>query len=133
MYLMPKWNWNGYENKPLQVSVYSSCQTAELFLNGKSLGAAILSFVFGAMMFFAPAIGARIIGLAATPETESVLRGLGGLIIGSGTINLLFRNQNDIHAVKALLITNIITHLLGILADVRGVLDGVLTTSKIAL
>jgi beta-galactosidase len=32
------WNWKGYENKPIQVSAYSSCGEVELFLNGKSLG-----------------------------------------------------------------------------------------------
>lgn len=32
------WNWKGYENKPLEVNVYSSCDEVELFLNGKSLG-----------------------------------------------------------------------------------------------
>jgi beta-galactosidase len=32
------WNWKGYENTPLQVSVYSSCAEVELFLNNKSLG-----------------------------------------------------------------------------------------------
>lgn len=32
------WNWKGYETQPLEVSVYSSCEEAELFLNGKSLG-----------------------------------------------------------------------------------------------
>ena len=32
------WNWEGYENKPLEVNVYSSYQTVELFLNGRSLG-----------------------------------------------------------------------------------------------
>ncbi len=32
------WNWEGYENQPIEVSVYSSCMEAELFLNGKSLG-----------------------------------------------------------------------------------------------
>jgi beta-galactosidase len=32
------WNWKGYEGKPLVVSVYSSCEESELFLNGKSLG-----------------------------------------------------------------------------------------------
>lgn len=32
------WNWKGYENQPLEVTVYSSCETVELFLNGKSLG-----------------------------------------------------------------------------------------------
>jgi len=32
------WNWPGYKNEPLQVSVYSSCDEVELFLNNKSLG-----------------------------------------------------------------------------------------------
>ena len=32
------WNWEGYENKPFEVTVYSSCPQVELFLNGKSLG-----------------------------------------------------------------------------------------------
>jgi beta-galactosidase len=32
------WNWKDYENQPLDVNVYSSCEQVELFLNGKSLG-----------------------------------------------------------------------------------------------
>lgn len=32
------WNWDGYEGKPLEVNIYSSCEQVELFLNGKSLG-----------------------------------------------------------------------------------------------
>lgn len=32
------WSWKGYENKPLDVSVFSSCEQVELFLNGNSLG-----------------------------------------------------------------------------------------------
>jgi beta-galactosidase len=32
------WNWPGQENKPMEVSVYSSCSEVELFLNGKTLG-----------------------------------------------------------------------------------------------
>jgi beta-galactosidase len=32
------WNWKGYESQPLQVTVYSSCEEVELFLNNKSLG-----------------------------------------------------------------------------------------------
>jgi beta-galactosidase len=36
--VVSSWNWEGYENQPLQVSVYSSYGEAELFLNNKSLG-----------------------------------------------------------------------------------------------
>jgi beta-galactosidase len=32
------WNWPGQEGRPLQVSVYSSFEEAELLLNGRSLG-----------------------------------------------------------------------------------------------
>lgn len=32
------WNWTGYENRKFNVHVYSSCESVELFLNGKSLG-----------------------------------------------------------------------------------------------
>ncbi len=32
------WNWEGYQSKPIEVNIYSSCAQAELFLNGKSLG-----------------------------------------------------------------------------------------------
>ncbi len=32
------WNWEGYENKELEVNVYSSCDEVELILNNKSLG-----------------------------------------------------------------------------------------------
>ncbi|HQG78601.1 MAG TPA: glycoside hydrolase family 2 TIM barrel-domain containing protein [Bacteroidales bacterium] len=32
------WNWPGMEGKPMKVTVYSSCETVELFLNKRSLG-----------------------------------------------------------------------------------------------
>jgi beta-galactosidase len=32
------WNWDGYENKPMEIVVFSSCEEVELFQNGKSLG-----------------------------------------------------------------------------------------------
>ena len=32
------WNWKGYENKPIEVNAYSSCEEVELLINNKSLG-----------------------------------------------------------------------------------------------
>lgn len=93
---------------------------------------AILSFVFGGMMFLIPSFAARFLAITAAPQTVSVLRGLGGLIIGSGTINFLLRKQTNTAALKSLLLANIVTHVLGLSADVWGVLDGALTTTKVA-
>ena len=92
---------------------------------------AVLSFAFGAMMFFVPSFAADFLAMGTNIETLSALHGMGGLIIGSGLINFLLRNQNQVSVLKSLLITNIITHLLGIAADIWGVVDGALTMSRI--
>ncbi|NOR74238.1 MAG: DUF4982 domain-containing protein [Draconibacterium sp.] len=36
--LVAEWNWEGFENQPLEVNVYSGYEKVELFLNGISLG-----------------------------------------------------------------------------------------------
>jgi beta-galactosidase len=36
--VVPSWTWTGYEGQSLDVTVYSSCPEAELFVNGKSFG-----------------------------------------------------------------------------------------------
>lgn len=93
---------------------------------------AALSFAFGAMVFFVPNFAAGFLYIATTPQTISVLRGMGGLIIGIGAINYFLRNQDNSEILKGLLVTNIITHLLGLSADILGILDGALTFSKMA-
>ncbi len=93
---------------------------------------AIASFAFGAMMFFVPNFAAGFLDIATTPQTISVLRGMGGLIIGSGVINYFLRNQTNAEVIRSLLLTNIITHLLGLSADIWGIVDGALTVSKMA-
>jgi len=38
VHLLPHWNWTGNEGKVIAVIAYTNCDTAELFLNGKSFG-----------------------------------------------------------------------------------------------
>ena len=38
IHLLPHWNFEGREGEPIKVVCYTNCETAELFLNGKSLG-----------------------------------------------------------------------------------------------
>jgi Domain of unknown function (DUF4982) len=40
LHIFPHWNWAGREGKNITVSCFTNCDTVELFLNGKSLGAA---------------------------------------------------------------------------------------------
>jgi hypothetical protein len=93
---------------------------------------ALASFAFGAIMFFIPNFAAGLLGIQASLQTLSVLRGMGGLIIGSGTINYFFRNHDNSEILNGLLLTNIITHLLGLSADIWGVADGALVIDKMA-
>ena len=39
LHLLPHWNWAGREGETIRVCAYTNCETAELFLNGESLGA----------------------------------------------------------------------------------------------
>ena len=38
VHILPHWNWKGYEGRSVPVYVYTSGDSAELFLNGRSLG-----------------------------------------------------------------------------------------------
>ncbi len=38
IHLLPHWNFKGFENKPIKVVAYTNVSSAELFLNGTSLG-----------------------------------------------------------------------------------------------
>ena len=44
LHLFPHWNWKGKEGEIIPVVCYTSCDTVELFLNGKSFGIKSLEF-----------------------------------------------------------------------------------------
>jgi beta-galactosidase len=39
IHILPHWDWQGFEGHEIPVWCYSNCESVELFLNGKSLGA----------------------------------------------------------------------------------------------
>ena len=90
-----------------------------------------LSFVFGCILFMLPRFASQLLGLTIDIETLSVIRGMGGLIIGNGFTNLLLRKSLDVPIIKSVLIINMITHLLGLLADAWGIYDGALSFIQI--
>ncbi|HTT69047.1 MAG TPA: glycoside hydrolase family 2 TIM barrel-domain containing protein [Gemmatimonadales bacterium] len=44
LHLLPHWNWPGREGQTIPVLAYTNCNTVELFVNGRSLGAKSLEF-----------------------------------------------------------------------------------------
>ena len=44
LHLLPHWNWPGREGQTIPVLAYTSCNTVELFLNGRSLGTKAIEF-----------------------------------------------------------------------------------------
>jgi beta-galactosidase len=44
LHLFPHWNWSGREGRVIPVIAYTNCDTVELFLNQRSLGAKALEF-----------------------------------------------------------------------------------------
>ena len=83
-------------------------------------------------MFLIPVLSANFMGLNFNPESASLLRGMGGLIIGTGLMNMLGYRSNEFQLVQLILITNIVIQLLGISVDILGVYHGVLSAVRFA-
>ena len=72
---------------------------------------AIISALFGGMMFFLPDVVAEGFGSAPTPFSTFLMRELGLIILCSGVLNFLVRNNDsDSMALKAIFVFNIAYH-----------------------
>ncbi|KAF2508764.1 hypothetical protein EYY60_16725 [Flavobacterium zhairuonense] len=94
--------------------------------------AGVGSLGFGIVMYLFPEFISAIFGMKSSPETSSLYKGLAGLIIGSGVLNFLVKNEHDSAVLKKVLIANMVGHFFGITADIWGLLNGVLSFSGIA-
>jgi uncharacterized membrane protein len=93
--------------------------------------AAIIAALFGSMMLFVPYKAAEGFGMDSTLQTQLLLRSLGGMVLCSGILNFLVRNQKDSQALKAILIFNVAFHTLSMLNDLYGVNLGILAFDKL--
>jgi hypothetical protein len=83
-------------------------------------------------MFLIPVLSANLMGLNFNPESASLLRGMGALIISTGIMNNLVFKSTNFELLKVVLIANIFTHLLSISVDFLGVYQGIISAVKFA-
>jgi hypothetical protein len=94
---------------------------------------AIVGILFGGMLLYAPAMSAENFGWTATPEISLLFRSMGGMILSLGILNFLVRNEPDSYTLKAVLIFNLMSHLIGLIIDMNGIREGVLLFNNIVL
>src|ERR1700749_4331180 len=83
--------------------------------------AAILSALFGALMFFAPGFAAQSFALAGSPASDVVFRILGATLLSVGRMNFLAPNEPDSSALRTILVADVSIHLIGTVADIWSV------------
>ena len=91
---------------------------------------AIISALFGGMMFFLPGMVTEGFGSSPTPFSSFLMREMGLIILCSGVLNFLVRNDSDSMALKAIFIFNIAYHVIMIPIVFIGVSQGVFTIDK---
>lgn len=91
---------------------------------------AIVAFLFGGMMLIAPEKASDTFGLAFNPETGIVFRWLGVMVVCSGILNFIVRNDSDSSTLRAILIFAGAFHALSLLIDFIGIGQGVLKTGN---
>ena len=93
---------------------------------------AILGLLFGGMMLFFPVFAAENFGITPTPQLMQMLRSVGGVDLCLGILSLLVYNEPDSKALRAILIVNLLSHLISMVVDGSASYMGVVAFSKIA-
>ncbi len=92
--------------------------------------AALVLLAYGLAMIFAPGLLLDNILMAQAPsQSHTVARWLGFGVLSLGIINFLARNDRDSHSLKAILIGNLVFHLLGLFFDTNDYFNGVVSLS----
>ncbi len=95
------------------------------------LVAAVLAFFFGLSMILAPAQVTRSFSMIGSTEVSALFRAMGALILSTGVLNFLVRQHPDSLTLRSVLLFNIVSHILNIIVDCWGVIDGAMPVSAI--
>jgi hypothetical protein len=93
---------------------------------------AIIGFLFGCFLLLVPTKGAELFGWTSTPEITLLFRTIGGFIISIAVLNWLVRNEIDSYTLKAVLILNLLSHIIAMIIDTNGILDEILQFKNLA-
>ncbi|HNR08781.1 MAG TPA: hypothetical protein PKM27_15790 [Saprospiraceae bacterium] len=93
---------------------------------------AVVAILFGGMMLLTPAMTSENFGLETTPESTLLFRSLGGMVLSLGLLNFLVRNEPDSKPLQAVLMVNMVSHIISMGNDFYGASQGILEFSKLA-
>lgn len=93
---------------------------------------AVVAILFGGMMLLTPAMTSENFGLETTPESTLLFRSLGGMVLSLGLLNFLVRNEPDSKPLQAVLMVNMVSHIISMGNDFYGASQSILEFSKLA-
>lgn len=93
---------------------------------------AILAGLMGLYLGLVPGSALQGFGVAVSPDTLNLARGLGGLIFSTAVLSFLVRNHGDGETLAAVLLYIVIAHAIGLLVDIPGLANGSLQFAKVA-
>jgi hypothetical protein len=88
--------------------------------------AAVAAVIYGLGLVLAPATILEMHGVAGAPGANFVARNFGGALLGLGYMSFVARNAADSDALKALLCGTLVTTIVGAIACLFAVLNGVM-------
>lgn len=92
---------------------------------------AVIAGLFGGMMMIAPGYTSANFGLQVSAESNLLFRSLGGMILFLGLLNFLVRKEADSKALQAVLVVNVVSHLISMGNDFYGASQQVLEFGKL--
>ena len=92
---------------------------------------AILAFLFGCMMLFAPAKALEGFGLVPDPLSSFLMQLVGSFILSMGILNFRVRTHGDSLTLRSVLLFNVLAHAIGMIIDCLGIAQGIMLFAKV--